>query len=87
VEILPLESLPDLLSWADFLAMDVPRYLVPSLPGWLGQRQDIPGQVLVHSLMPCGGLAGCGSCAVQGKRHPRLVCEDGPVFSLADLEW
>jgi len=31
--------------------------------------------------MPCGGLADCGICAVEGKgRKQLLVCVDGPVF-------
>jgi dihydroorotate dehydrogenase electron transfer subunit len=87
VEIYPLESLPEVLPWADFLAIDAPRDLLATLPGRLGQKRALNGQVLVHTLMPCTGQAGCGACAIQGRRRPRLVCEDGPVFPLAELEW
>jgi dihydroorotate dehydrogenase electron transfer subunit len=87
VEIYPLESLPEVLPWADFLAIDLPRHRLGSLSSWLGQDRAVIGQVLVHTLMPCTGQASCGACAIQGKRRPRLVCEDGPVFPLAELEW
>lgn len=87
VEIYPLESLSEILPWADFLAIDSPRHLLDTLSGWLGQYRALNGQVLVYTLMPCTGQAACGACAIQGRRRPRLVCEDGPVFPLAELDW
>ena len=87
VEIYPLDSLAEILPWAEFLVLDLPREKLSSLRALLGGRADLPGQVLIHTLMPCGGQAECGACAVQGRRRPRLVCRDGPVLSLSELDW
>ena len=90
-ELYPLASLPDALSWADFLAVDI------SLPGLkrlrpalgLGPEAHLPclAQALVVTPMPCGGLADCGACAVPARRGWRLACQDGPVFNLHELDW
>jgi NAD(P)H-flavin reductase len=90
VEMLPLESLADLLAWADFLALDATgdqvsaiRKLLHLLPG---QRCPVPAQVLVRTPLACGGLAECGLCAVETRHGWKLACEDGPVFDLDELE-
>ena len=90
VEMLPLESLPDLLSWADYLALAVDQSQLPDLSGLLrltpGQRCPVPAQVLIETPLVCGGLAQCGLCAVETRRGWKLACEDGPVFDLDELE-
>jgi hypothetical protein len=84
VEFFPLDSLGEALPWADFLILDLPLSAFDRLKALL--VSPLPaGQVLVESLMPCGGLGECGACAVQGRRAPKLVCKDGPVFSLDEL--
>jgi hypothetical protein len=89
MEASPLATLPDALSWADFLVLDLPLEQVSRL----GDRLEItgdavlpcPGQALVLASMPCAGLAGCGVCALRTRRGWKLACEDGPVFPLQDL--
>jgi dihydroorotate dehydrogenase electron transfer subunit len=47
----------------------------------LCREQDIPGQLSVERYMKCGfGI--CGQCALDGL----LVCQDGPVFDVEQLD-
>lgn len=85
VEVQPLGSLPDGLAWADFLALDLEAEQVEDLPNLLGRQRLPSGQALVVIPMPCGALAACGICTVPTRKGPRLACEAGPVFGLADL--
>lgn len=91
VEAYPLSALPELLTWADFIAIDLPMAALPELRARLGlsaQAQlPCPGQVLLLTPMPCGGMAECGVCAVPAHRGRKLVCEDGPVFEVDEIKW
>lgn len=93
-ELNPLRALPDALTWADFLALDLPLKRLLELRAWLGQsgsagrlRLPCPAQALIHAPVPCGGIADCGVCAVPGRRGWMRACQDGPVFDLEDLAW
>lgn len=89
VEVQPLAALAEICAWADYLALHTAR---ESLPG-LRTRLDAAGparvtreaQVLVSAPIPCGGMAECGVCAVNGKNNYKLVCKEGPVFPLSAL--
>ena len=83
VEIMPVASLAEALRWADYIALDMPRDNVQSLPIFF-HTTHISGiaQVLLTSPMPCGGRGDCGVCAVNVKRGYKLICKDGPVFDL-----
>lgn len=91
VEAYPLIDLPDVVSWADFLAVNLSWESLPELRGCLGLKPGdmlpCPGQALVSTPMPCGGLARCGACAVHTRRGWKLACLDGPVFNLNELDW
>jgi len=91
VEVAPLNAMPEVLTWADFLAMDAPLLKLPGLGALLGLPPEgylpCPAQVLIHADMPCAGMAECGVCAVPTRRGWKLVCQDGPVFDLHLLEW
>ncbi len=91
LEVAPLESLPEAVGWADFMALAVPPDRLAglrSLLGWgTGKRLPFPAQVLVDVPLPCGGVADCGVCAVRAGRGYRYACRDGPVFHLEELEW
>lgn len=89
VEIQPLKSLPEVLTWADYAAMDVDREnlnrLGKSLEA-LGQAAArIEAQVLIRSSMPCAGIAECGICALISRHGWRMICKDGPVFDFGEL--
>lgn len=90
VEIHPLAELPEALSWADFLALDVPIAHLEALRSRLGLEHGdgllVPAQALIETSMPCTALAECGACAVPA-RHLKLACKDGPVFHLHELDW
>jgi hypothetical protein len=83
VEIQPLASLPDALSWADFVAADTPLERLADLASLTLTAR--PVQALIATPMPCGGLGECGVCAVKARRGWRLACKDGPVFALNEL--
>jgi hypothetical protein len=92
VEISPLSALPSALAWADFLALETRRDDLPGLRSRLGLRPGepvpCPTEALVRAPMPCGGVAACGVCAVQGlRRNWKQACSDGPVFNLNEIEW
>jgi NAD(P)H-flavin reductase len=91
VEVFPLSDLPTVLTWADYLALDLPRSAIPGLRARLGlapgAAPNCPAQALVFTAMPCGGDAECGACALPYRRKWKLVCKDGPVFDLNDLDW
>jgi hypothetical protein len=89
VEVQPLSALADILNWADTIAIDVARENLQRLGERLGTSNQLPAlraaQVLVRTLMPCGGIADCGVCAVQLKSVWRLACKDGPVLDWREL--
>jgi len=91
VEVFPLGDLPTVLTWADYLALDLPRRAIPHLRERLGLAPGValacPTQALVFTAMPCGGAAECGACALPSRRSWKLACKEGPVFDLNDLEW
>jgi len=92
VEIHPLSSLAENLSWASFLAIDIPLEKLPDLRSTLNlspqDRIPTPTQVLIQVPMPCSGTADCGACAVPTRKAGyKLACKDGPVFDINELEW
>lgn len=91
LEASPLAALPEAISWADFLALDLPAQALPRLRQQLDLPSQAgcpcPAQALVRLPMPCGAVAECGACAISVRRGWRLACKDGPVFNLNDLEW
>jgi NAD(P)H-flavin reductase len=50
------------------------------------QKIPCPAQALFYSPMPCGGAADCGVCALRTRHGVKLVCKDGPVFNLEELD-
>jgi NAD(P)H-flavin reductase len=89
VEIQPISALGDILQWADFAAFDVEREhlmnLMQELEGLKSKSLLHGAQVLVHTSMPCGGLADCGVCALTMKSGWKLICTEGPVFDLSEI--
>jgi len=85
LEAYPLNDLEEALSWADFFAIDAAINDLESLAEHFANISPGRGQVLIHTAMPCGGLADCGVCAVKVKKSWKLACKDGPVFDLRDL--
>ena len=91
LEIQPLSALSEALSWADFIALELPLGALPELRPRLGlsaaDRLPCPAQALITTPMPCAGMAECGACAVPSQRGWKLACKDGPVFNLNELSW
>jgi NAD(P)H-flavin reductase len=91
VEIHPLTALPEMVSWADFAAFDLPLESLSVLRTTLGlmphTQLSCQAQALITSPMPCTGMAACGVCAVPVQRGYKLACKHGPVFDLSTLRW
>jgi len=89
VEIQPLSALSEACEWADYAAFDVARENLPGLKQMLGgQNQKSVGsvaQALIRTLMPCGGIADCGVCALTLKSNWKMICKDGPVFDWDEI--
>jgi dihydroorotate dehydrogenase electron transfer subunit len=82
VEIMPLGSIKDVTHWADYLAVDMPREMIRSLPELFQSTVPYEAQILVSTPMPCGGRGDCGVCSVSLKRGNKFICKDGPVLDL-----
>ncbi len=48
--------------------------------------RDKPVQVSLEVRMGCGRGV-CYGCTVKTRNGLKLVCQDGPVFNLADVIW
>ena len=76
--------IPDHIDWADqiFACGPVPMYRAMS-----AQNLEIkPTQISLEMRMGCG-LGTCYSCSLKTKSGLKQVCQDGPVFDLADILW
>lgn len=89
VEVRPSAAFAEIAEWADYLAVDLSREFLPGLRDKLrmGQKGKVWGemQVLIHTPMPCGGMAECGVCAITTRHSWKLACKDGPVFDIRAL--
>ena len=90
IEVHPLAAFSDFHSWADLILVDLPLEMLPDLADLVAVRSlnelTRESQVLLTTDMPCGAIADCGACAVKTRKGWKLVCKDGPVLNLADLE-
>ncbi len=89
IEVQPMSVLLDICDWADYIAIDATRELLPELKKMLGKSSPLivkhETQILIRTPMPCGALAECGVCTVESHHGSLLACKDGPVFDLKDL--
>lgn len=83
LEIMPIDSLHEVIHWADYMAFDMPREMLPVFLEKLPATGIQAGaQMLLTTPMPCGGRGDCGVCSVSFKRGYQLICKDGPVFDV-----
>jgi dihydroorotate dehydrogenase electron transfer subunit len=89
VEVQPSSALSEVCEWVDYIALDVARENLPELRQRLGELDQVSAlkeaQVLIHTPMPCGGMAECGVCAVTLKSGWRMACKEGPVFDWGEI--
>jgi hypothetical protein len=85
-----IPRITEAISWADYLALDLPAESIPTLRSRIGlsvnDKLPFTAEVLITHPIPCG-LGVCYACALQGQRGPLLSCIDGPVFKLDQLEY
>ena len=77
--------LPELLQRGDYdsIAVCGPSVMMERVAA-IAAQHDIPCEVSLERRMACG-LGACLSCAVNTKSGRRKVCQDGPVFSAAEV--
>ena len=84
VEVQPLQAMTAVLKWADYAAFDVQRENMNQLKEMLKEHNQISpqveAQILIHTSMPCGGVAECGVCALTLNHDWKMICKEGPVF-------
>ena len=88
VEVQPTHALLDVCKWADFVAFEGARELLPELREIFPQpnyAMKAEAQVLVRTAMPCGALAACGVCTIEAGGRALLACEDGPEFDFGQV--
>lgn len=89
IEIQPIQSLNEILSWADYVAIDIVRENLNQLKEKLGKQDQTKNkfevQILIHTSMPCGSVAECGICALSLSHEWKMICKEGPVFNLKDI--
>ena len=86
VEVLPLAALLDNLDWPDYLAIDLEAATLDQFSDLFSpQDNQLDGEVLVRTAMPCRGLGECGVCAIKTRRSWHLACVDGPVFPIREV--
>ena len=89
VEVQPASALGDIIEWADYMAVDLEREDLPKWRQKLGERVPRPAlpemQILIHTSMPCGGIAECGVCTLRTEDDWKLICKEGPVFELREI--
>lgn len=89
IEIQPMQSLNEILTWADYVAIDIARQNLNQLKEKLGKQEQnkirYEAQILIHASMPCGGVAECGVCALSLSHEWKMICKDGPVFELNEI--
>jgi NAD(P)H-flavin reductase len=90
VEVQPIQAMLDIYQWADYVAFDVARENLNQLREKFGRMNQAKGpreaQVLVRASMPCGALAECGICALTIRHDWKMICKDGPVFEMKELQ-
>ena len=86
VEVLPLAALLDNLDWPDYLAIDLEAATLDQFSDQFSpQDNQLDGEVLVQTAMPCRGLGECGVCVIKSRHSWRLACVDGPVFPIREV--
>ncbi len=89
VEVLPMEMLPEVWKWADYLAIECNfselAEVIEELVIHDRRSLSCDSQILVHTPLVCGGVGECGVCAVKTRKGWQLACKDGPVFDLAQV--
>jgi NAD(P)H-flavin reductase len=90
VEVQPMSASGDVVGWADYLAFHIARENLKQMREQLKNADRLAAgkeiQILVHTPVPCGGVAECGVCAVTLKSGWKLACTEGPVFHWSELE-
>ena len=89
IEVLPLNEVGGIKSWADSLVAVLPYEKITSFIRALelvpGNPLPFQAEVMVDNPMICDESSSCGVCAVLTSNGWKLACKDGPVFPLEDL--
>lgn len=80
------DLLPQFIPEADQVFACGPLSMYRKMAEMSAQWGDMPTQVLLEAVLGCG-VGACLSCTIETKHGRKLVCKDGPVFELSDINW
>mgnify|MGYP001131746392 CR=1 FL=1 len=83
---LVLEAIPSFIDWADQLFACGPISMYRKMASMADILGNKPVQVVLEQVMGCGTGA-CRGCSIPTKDGMKMVCADGAVFDLRDIEW
>jgi len=81
------DLLPDFVGWADQVFACGPALMYGAMASkYQNVLKAKPAQVSLEVRMGCGRGV-CYGCTVKTRNGLKQVCQDGPVFNLADVLW
>ena len=83
---LATDLLPSLAKWADQIFACGPIPMYRTMAGMADEFEGKSVQILLEQVMGCG-VGACRGCAVPTKQGMKMVCQDGPVFDLREIDW
>jgi len=78
------DLLPEYAGWADQIFACGPVGMYQTMARML-ELKDKPVQVSLEIMMGCGRGV-CYGCTINTRKGLKRICQDGPVFDLADLD-
>jgi len=80
------DLLPQSIPGADQVFACGPLAMYCRMAEMSSQLGGKPVQVLLEAVLGCG-VGACLSCTIETKHGQKLVCKDGPVFELSEVDW
>ena len=74
------------VGWADQIFACGPIEMYRTITAMGVEIEDKPVQILLEQVMGCG-VGACRGCAAPTNHGMKMVCQDGPVFDLAEIKW
>lgn len=88
IEIRSAKHFKEIVEWSDFLLLDIQMANFESSIEELARLEialHARGKLLISGSYPCGALADCGLCSLEGMGREMLACKHGPLIPLSDL--
>jgi len=80
------DILSSISGWADQVFACGPIAMYRTMIEMSAEIGSKPVQILLEQVMGCG-VGACRGCAIPTYQGMKMVCQDGPVFDLAEIKW